>query len=779
MQNRNRVTVLHRYRRKHATINLSLRGQLHGGVHMNSDSFQVIDSILLRAYEDGRSTLYEHEVYGILSSIGVDVPHCVYIKDPGEITAALLLQFSQPKLMLKIVSRDLPHKQRYGGVKKVSNMDPLFIRYVLTSMQAEVVSHFPEDQKPHVDGFLLVEFVKFTEALGNEIMIGVKEDSSFGAVVTLTKGGDDAEFFAKYYDAANLFLAPLSFEEADRITGNLKIRHKYEETGHPDYPGKMAAAVSAVSLLGHHYSFMSERSPRFHIKVLDVNPFVYSEDGRFLAVDGYAEFEESSSSLPRDIAVDTANLDSFFKPKGVVILGVSSVPEKYSMARIIVSLFMDMGRSDIYCVNPKGGTAQIGDRIFPLYHNLSEIPEPYDLVVYAAPAKNTLLFLRTVPKDKAVILISGIPPEINYSDFLRSTADRESGIRIIGPNCMGVFEAPDQTNKGVNTLFIEESRLQIPFSDTSNTALFTQSGAMGITIIERAQHSRIIRTIVSFGNKADVNVPDLMEYFEHDPKIDVMALYIEGINPGEGRQFFHLASHSKKPVIVYKSGRTEAGAKASLSHTASMSGSYDIFKAACGQSGCILTEELDDFYSFTKAFAMLSKKTVSGRRTACVVNAGLDATMGADTLKFLEQATLTAATTARIRELNTHGLVDINTSFLDVTPMTDDVMFARFVEALISDENVDCLFVAIVPHIENLKTLEKDYLDPDAFVVLLAQIAQKTTKPIVVSVNAGNHYQHLVAYLEERGLPVYANIPAAIRSLDTFVRYWMERRMLS
>ena len=747
-------------------------------MYMNFESFQQIDSILLRAFEDSRTTLYEHEVYGILSAIGIDVPRCVFVKDPSEITAALLAQFTQPKIMLKIVSRDLAHKQRYGGVKKAPNADPLFVRFVLSNMKEEVLSHFPEREKPHIDGFLLVELVKFTEALGNEIMIGLKQDTAFGAVVTLTKGGDDAEFFAKYYDDANLYLAPLSYEDAQRITYTLKIRHKYEDAGHPEYLGKIASAVSAVSSLGYHYSFMSDRHPRFHIKVLDVNPFVFTEDSRFAAVDGYAEFEEASRILPRDITVDTSNLDSYFKPKGIAILGVSSVQQKYSMARIIVTLFTEMGRSDIYCVNPKGGEAQIGDKTFPLYHNLSEIPEPYDLVVYAAPAKNTLLFLSTVPKDKAVILISGIPSEIDYPGFLQSTAKREKGVRLIGPNCMGIFQAPDSENPGVNTLFIEESRLQIPFSEHSNTALFTQSGAMGITIIERAQHSRIIRTIVSFGNKADVNIPDLMAYFEKDPKIDVMALYIEGINSGEGRQFFNLASKSRKPIIVYKSGRTIAGAKAAVSHTASMSGSYDVFKAACEQSRCILTEELDDFYSFTKAFAMMSGKVVSGRRVACVVNAGLDATMGADTLKYLEQATLTPATTARITELNTHGLVDINTSFLDVTPMTDDVMFAHFIEALIGDENVDCLFVSVIPHIENLKTLEKDYQDPDALVVLLAEIARKTTKPIVVSVNTGGHYQYLTAYLEEHGLPVYANIPAAIRSLDTFVQYRIQHEPL-
>lgn len=742
---------------------------------MNSDAFDRIDNILSGAFDDGRNTLYEHEVYGILSSIGVDVPHCVFIRDINELDASLLSKFSASKLMLKTVSRDMAHNQRYGGVKKVSNLDPLFIKFVLTSMKEEVLSHFEEGQKPRIDGFLIIEFVKFTQAIGNEIMIGCSEDTSFGAVVTLTKGGDDAEFFAKYYDDANLYLAPIDYDDASKITHTLKIRHKYEEIGHPDYLDKMAAALSAISYLGHHYSFMSERAPRFHLKVLDINPLVFSEDGRFMAIDGYAEFEEAINAITFSTRANTDNLELFFRPKGIAILGVSSSEEKYSLAKIIVTLFQDLGRTDLYCVNPKGGTAQIAGKTFPLYTGLSELPDNYDLVVYAAPAKNTLRFLSTVPADKSVILISGIPPEINYSEFLQSTLSREHGVRLIGPNCMGVFQAPDAQSPGVNTLFIDESRLQIPYSDRSNTALFTQSGAMGITIIERAQHSRIIRTIVSFGNKSDVNVPDLMAYFEHEPNIDVMALYIEGINPGEGRQFFDLAKVSKKPIIVYKSGRTEAGAKAAASHTASMSGSYEIFKAACNQSRCVLTEELDDFYSFTKVFAMLSRKTVTGRRVAGVVNAGLDATMGADTLRFLEQTTLSPETTARIKELNTHGLVDINTSFLDVTPMTGDVMFADFIDALIKDENVDCLFVALVPHIENLKTMEKDYLDPDAFVVLFAELAKKTDKPIVVSVNSGNHYQHIVAYLEEQGIPVYPNIPSAIRSLDEYVHYWYDR----
>jgi acyl-CoA synthetase (NDP forming) len=341
---------------------------------------------------------------------------------------------------------------------------------------------------------------------------------------------------------------------------------------------------------------------------------------------------------------------------------------------------------------------------------------------------------------------------------------------------MGVFRAPRDGEKGVNTLFIDEKRMHIPLSNRSNAALLTQSGAMGITSIERNQYTAIFNTIVSFGNKADVNVPDLMAYFEKDDAVEVMALYLEGVGPGEGRQFFDLASRSKKPVIVYKAGRTEAGAKAAASHTAAISGSYDVFRAACLQAGCVLTEELDDFYHFTKAFAMLSGKRPRGNRVAGVVNAGLDATMGADTLRYLKPAEFGEETATRIKALNTHGLVNVGSAFLDLTPMTDDVGYAAYIEAVLSDPGVDCLFVAIVPHVENLKTMADNYLEEDAVGPLLVRAARRHQKPMVVSVNAGKHFLPFVQYLEENGLPVYGDIRSAIRSLDAFAAYWAEKK---
>lgn len=742
---------------------------------MNRKAAEAIEIVFEAAAADGRRMLYEFEVYAVLEALGLSVPQFAYVRDVHEVDEKLLARF-HGGAVVKVVSPDLAHKSKYGGVKRIASLDPLFVRFVLHNMKEEVLSHFTKEKRPRIDGFLIAETIPFTLALGNEILIGVKEDPAFGPILTLSKGGDDAEFFARYYDPANLLVAPIKPDEALALVRGTKIRHKFEQFGHMDYCDRLAEALHTIGLLASHFAFTSASSPRFHIKSMDVNPFVFSETGRFVAVDGYIDFaraDERELSLPLP---GNDGLGGFFSPEGIVVAGVSSDSSRYSLARNVVQLLADIGRDDLYCVNPKGGEVEIGGTSLPLYAGLSSVPGHYDLVVYAAPAKNTMAFLDTVPDNKAVILISGIPTEAGYQDFSAEIRrHRSRGLRFIGPNCMGVFLAPEKGRAGINTLFIGEERLSLRYGPYSNTALFTQSGAMGITSIERTQNLPIFKTIVSFGNKVDVDIPDLMGHFAEDPTVRLMAMYIEGMNAQEGRRMFDAACRIRKPIIVYKAGRTEAGAKAAASHTASMSGSYDVFSAACTQAGIILVEELTDFYNDMKVFAMQADFIPAGNRVGGVVNAGLDATMGADTLVFLQPGTLSSETRARLTEINTHGLVDVGTSFLDVTPMTNDRMFADFLDAVLADPGVDCAFVALVPHIENLKTTDDCCREPDAVATLLIEKVRRHGKPVVVSINSGNHYQEMVRYLEENGLPVYSDIRSAIKALDVFVSWHVSK----
>jgi 3-hydroxypropionyl-CoA synthetase (ADP-forming) len=733
-----------------------------------------INEILRKANADSRCMLYEHEIYGILKELKLEVPRHVFVTNPAQIDETLLKPFTRA-MVVKVVSPQIAHKQKLGGVKIIKNFEPLYVQFVLSRIREEVLSHFSDSLKPEIKGFLLMEFIPYTNSLGNEVILGFKEDNAFGPIVTLSKGGDDAEFFATYFDPANLFIPPLSMDKALQMANTLNIRHKYAQIGHPEFLNLLAKALSVLSRLAYDYSFIAEEKPEFIIKSMDINPFVISEDQKFVAIDGFAEFVPIAEDGKNLLPVNKENLWAFFKPTGIAVIGISADSAKYSLGWEIAHLLHDMSRKDMYLINPKGGEVQIGETIYPLYRTLQEIPATVELIVYCAQAQTTVEFISNIPRDimpAAMIIISSIPSHIKYADFARQLdAVKPGGMRVIGPNCMGVFYAPRGKRKGLNTIFIDEKKLEVKSSDFSNTVLLTQSGALAVTEIDKLQNSRSFKAVVSFGNKYDVKITDLLAHFAEESSIEVIALYIEGMEEGEGRQFYELARRIKKPVIVYKSGRTEAGARAAASHTASLSGSYDVFRAACLQAGVIMAENIEDHYDYVKAFSSLSHRIPQKNRVAGVVNAGFESAVGADELKNLRQAQLSPGTVIRLNEINKQGLVDTSSPFLDITPMADDKTYTAFVEAVLQDENVDCVFVAIVPHAVYIKTTTETCHDPEGIANLLVQLNQKYNKPMVISVNGGRYYQDFVAILEEGGLPVYTDIRAAIKSLDKFVTF--------
>jgi 3-hydroxypropionyl-CoA synthetase (ADP-forming) len=733
-----------------------------------------IEGILDEAARDGRKSLFEHEVYGILQAVGLCVPRHRFLTRIEDADDEVLRSLGGT-LIIKIVSPDVPHKQKLGGVRKLAAADTLDLQGALSRMRDEVLSHFT-DSKPAVAGYLLVEFVQHTEAIGYETLLGFRTDPAFGPVLTVSKGGDDAEFFAAHYDPANLFLPPVALEEALAFTRSLHIRYKFEQIGHPEYLESMAAALAEFSSLALYFSPLGERH-RYIITSLEVNPFAIAADGRFVALDGLAEFSLSSEEWPQ--RAEPANLDAFFKPRGVAVIGVSADLTRYNMARDIAELLAEMRPGDLYLVNPHGGTLEFGGRSYSLYPSLADIPGAVDLAVYAAPARNAAEFLGSLhgTSVRAVILIPGVPSSIPYAEFVRELrAAAPAGVRILGPNCMGVYHAAAGGRPGINTLFINEKRLEVRSSKSANAVLLTQSGALSVTVIDKLRNCRPLRCVVSFGNKLDVKVGELLSYFSRDPAVQVIGVYLEGLDAGEGRAFFDQARRSPKAIIAYKGGRTEAGARSAASHTASMSGSYEVFSAACGQAGVVLAGTIEEFHDTLRVFSLLAGRPPRGNRVAGVVNAGFESTVGADELHGLTQARLLPRTVERLNAINSFGLVDTASPFLDITPMADDAMYARFVEAVMDDDGVDCVFVSVVPHAVSLKTVPETCRDQDGLAALLVRLAQGHDKPMVVSVNAGRHYADFVAALEEGGLPVYPDIRSAIRSLDAYVSFCLGTR---
>lgn len=739
---------------------------------MATNLVEKVDRVFESAHKEGRNTLYEFEVYEILNNIGIPTPQYLVVAKPDEVDKESLSGFGKD-IVVKVVSPQIAHKQKLGGVRIVKDWRQSPLKEIMVAMTEEVLSHFPRNEKPEITGFLLVEFVQYTPSIGNETMIGCREDGEFGPVLLVSKGGDDAEFFAKYYDPANIQLPPLSHGESLDFVNRFKVAHKLRRTGKTKYIDLIADALTRISSLASHYSLASSKQPKYRLQSLDINPLVMTDDQRLIAIDGYAEFVSVSPEQRRLPQINTENLEMFFKPRTVAVIGVSTDLSRTNMAREIAKLLHKIGQDDLYLVNPRGGTIQINEAEYPLYKSFLEIPKVIDLVVYVAPIASTAQFVKELGgRTKAVIVISGLPTNLEYSEFVKQMNQvKPKELRLIGPNCMGVFFAPDDEGKGVNTLFIEAKKLGLKYTTNSNTALLTQSGALALTSIDALQNSKVFKAIVSFGNQYDVKITDLMAYFANDPDIDLISLYVEGLSPGEGRLFFELARDMKKPVLVYKSGKTEAGAQAAASHTAAMSGNYEVFKAACKQGGVVLAEKLEEFYDYLRVFSLLAKKKPLGNRVAGVVNAGFESTIAADELRDLKPAVLKTETIHKLRQTDVHGLVDLSTSLLDVTPMANDQLFTDYVETVLQDENVDCVFVGIVPHSNALKSGPDTAGDPDSMASLLVELSRKYQKPLVVSVNGARHYDEFVRIMEEGGLPVYRNIRAAIQALDTFVSH--------
>jgi acyl-CoA synthetase (NDP forming) len=739
-----------------------------------ADQIRKVDAILRGAADAGRAYLFEHEVYAILQALGLQVPTYLFVRDPEELSGGQLCEFGTEKLVLKVVSGEIPHKTRVGGVRIVAR-DRERIRGHMHRMRDEILAHPSyDDHKPKIEGFLLTSFVEYSKDLGNEILIGIKENLAFGPEISFSKGGTDAEHFARHYSSPNVRLLPLDPDECRSLLGTTGIVLKYIEERNHDYVDRIAETLYRLNRLFSHYSSLNPEPPSFIFSEFEVNPFVFDAERNLIAIDGLAHFLPADKRLDLLRGPNTAGLDAIFWPEGIAVIGVSATDDT-KMGNNIARLLHNLGREDLYLVNVKGGTARIGNREYEMYRNLGEIEGRVDLVVVTVPARLAPGVVEEAREKRArgVVLIPGGFSEVHGDESLEKQIlgiVEGTGMRIIGPNCLGIFRAPSERQPGLNTLFVPEKKLEYRPKTESNVALLTQSGALGISELDKLKSAIYPRVVVSYGNQLDADPGDLAAYFQDDPEIDVLAFYIEGFKPCGGRKFYDAVKDAKKPVIVYKAGRTDAGSRAAASHTASMTGDYKVAVAAMEQAGAIVADHILDHKDLIKVFALMGQKTIRGRRVAGVVNAGFESTYAADSIGDLELAHFGAETVDQLRAA-LPPFVSVN-PFLDLTPMADDALFERCIELTLQDPQVDSLFISIVPHTVMLRTHPEEIeRDSENIAYRIIRQAQKSDKPIVVSVNAGTMYNVLAETMEEGGVPTYTTAERAMFALNRLVRF--------
>ncbi len=459
--------------------------------------------------------------------------------------------------------------------------------------------------------------------------------------------------------------------------------------------------------------------------------------------------------------METPNLDFLFYPKSVAVIGASNVPGKVGNA-IMRSITLRYD-GKVYAVNVKGGEIEVNGKKFPVYKSIHEIPDKIDVAVVAVPAK----FVPDVIDDcgkkgvKAAVVISAGFKEAGRADLEEELVRRAKkwGIRIVGPNCLGVTNLENGFDCNFNP---PERQARPPFG---KVAFMSQSGAFGAAILDWAAREKIgMSKFISLGNMADLDESDFMAYLGDDPKTGVITGYIEGVK--DGRKFFNTAKEVtlKKPVVVLKSGRTEAGAKAAASHTGSLAGAYRIYQAAFEQTGVLEAKTMRQLFNYAKALAM--QKPARGDRVAIVTNGGGAGVMMSDGLleRGLKLAELSEKTRERFKKDIEEGKLPHHMSYKNPIDVIGDAPSSRYEIAMryaLEDENVDLLVV--------ITLFQSPAIDEGIVDSMERMMAYG--KPIVFVAPGGDYPHKMARNIELKGIPVYETTEDAVDAVYALVKY--------
>jgi acyl-CoA synthetase (NDP forming) len=458
-------------------------------------------------------------------------------------------------------------------------------------------------------------------------------------------------------------------------------------------------------------------------------------------------------------------MDLFFKPRSVAVLGASGTPGK--LGYVIVKNIADSdfaGR--VYPVNPKSDEI-LGYRV---YRSVTEIPGDVDLVVTALPApKITVEAMEQCAQKgvKAVIIESAGFAELGGEGkvFQQQIVDiaKKNNIRVMGPNCSGIVSRDIVTS-------IYPMTKKVP---RGNVVLIGQSGllAAGMTSDMVENESLNINKVCSIGNKCDVNENDLLEYFGGDDSVEVISMYLETIT--DGRNLTRIAKKvtAKKPVIFLSGGRSEAGARAAVSHTGSIASNARIVEAAIKQTGMIMADDFTELKDFAKVFS--TQPLPKGNRIAVITLAGSVGVVVSDlsTSFGLVLPRLTEETTEKLKDMFETPIGNPVDLYFSVTK----IGFTRTLETTFPDAfrdpNIDAAVVILAGFEYTEEAVQKK---------IIQKIVQDVGKPVVICVIVGyNKYKNIIMDEMGKDLPVFPSLISGVKALSKLCEYGMRKRKQS
>ncbi len=446
----------------------------------------------------------------------------------------------------------------------------------------------------------------------------------------------------------------------------------------------------------------------------------------------------------------------FFEPKSVAVIGASRNPRK--IGHIIVSQMLKAGfNGKLFPVNPKAAEI-LGLKAYP---SVIDVPEEVDLAIISIPARYTIQAIEECGKKgvKAVVVISGGFSEVGNRELeteLVRTAEKWE-LRLMGPNCMGVYSPPSN----VDMLFTPDNVL--PRAPRGNVAVISQSGSLAAGLMTMLAKQEVgVSRFISYGNAADVDEADLLEYLAEDHETRVIALYIEGLE--DGRRFMKVAKEVSrhKPVVVMKGGRGKAGSRAVLSHTGSLAGNEEIYNAALKQCGTIITTKLEEFVDVCMCLA--TQPPAKGRKVGIITNGGGYGVIAVDSLEEqgLEIPPLSEGLEEELKRKLPPFYAISNP--LDLTGSCTAEQYKISIQTMLNSQDIDCVMV--------IALMSPPLLDRRQLIDYMIELGISKKKPLVViSMEATDEITEQLRRLKAAGIPYYTDPSRGARAIAALVRF--------
>jgi acyl-CoA synthetase (NDP forming) len=467
-------------------------------------------------------------------------------------------------------------------------------------------------------------------------------------------------------------------------------------------------------------------------------------------------------------------MDAFFNPHSVAVIGATKKVDKAGhviFKNFAINKERGIFKGELYPVNPNEDSI-LG---FKCYPSIAHIPGGIDLIVVIVPAKvvPSIMEEAAVKKVKTAIIISSGFKEVGNQELEDQVvaAAAKGGIRVLGPNCLGVY----YSKTGIDSLFLPETKvlttgeevIATPRPMPGNIAMITQSGAFGVAALDYLTGRQMgVSKFVSFGNKCDVTESDILHYLLHDKETKVILVYLEDIK--RGREFLKIAKKvtCKKPIVIIKSGRSEAGARAAASHTGAIAGSDKIYAAAFEQGGVIRARDMEEFFDIGKALAM--QPPAMDKNIGILTDAGGPGVMTVDECESLGLTVdrLSEETLQKFQELKDQNIIlkiAATSNPVDLTGSVIDDMFVMAADLMFQDPKVYGIILLGLHHMPGLREV---YIDG------IVKVAESYSKPIVMcDIGETEMALYTRARFDKLGVPSFSSPEDAARAMKSLVTY--------